>query len=193
MRGRHHDASVTLQTELGRARVLGDAADRAVISDVLALHEKYLIAIYHMFTAVDAGDTALANEIDGKEVDPRFDAMEARVVAASEAHHAEAFRRLDKLVDVQKSVLVATPIVFAIGMGLVVFFGLVLRNQRRRTAEAVMHETMAVGRSEKRLRALIQNASDVVLICSADGTVTYQSPTAETNWGYAADGLLGRP
>jgi PAS domain S-box-containing protein len=37
---------------------------------------------------------------------------------------------------------------------------------------------------------LVQNASDVVLICTAEGTVTYQSPTAETNWGYAAGGLL---
>ena len=192
VRGRHHDASVTLQAELVRARALGDAADRTLIGDVLALHEKYLLAIYHMFAAVDVGDTALANEIDGKEVDPRFDAMEARIVAASEAHHVEAFRRLDKLVEVQKSLLTATPIVFAIGMGLVVFFGLVLRSQRRRTEEAIVHEATAVGRSEKRLRALIQNASDVVLICSANGTVTYQSPTAETNWGYAADGLLGR-
>jgi PAS domain S-box-containing protein len=193
VRGRHHDASVTLQTKLTRARVLGDAADRAVIGDVLALHEKYLVAIFHMFAAVDVGDTALANVIDGNEVDPRFDEMEARVVAASDAHHAEAFRRLDRLVDVQKSLLVATPVVFAIGMGLVVFFGLVLRNQRRRTAQAIMHETMAVGRSEKRLRALIQNAFDVVLVCGADGAVAYQSPTAETNWGYAEDGLLGRP
>jgi diguanylate cyclase (GGDEF)-like protein/PAS domain S-box-containing protein len=143
-----------------------------------------------MFAAVDAGDTTLATKIDGAEVDPRFDAMESLVVAASDSHLVEAFRRLDELANVQRSVLAATPLVFAIGIVLVVFFSHVLRAQRRREEQAMKHEATAVSRSEKRFRALVQNASDVVLICTAEGAVTYQSPTAETNWGYAAGGLL---
>ena len=172
-----------------RARA-SEPGDEALIDKVLVLHKDYLLAIDHMFAAVDAGDMTLANKIDGAEVDPRFDAMESLVIAASDSHHVEAFLRLDELAFVQKSVLAATPLVFAIGIALVVLFSRVLRAQRRREAQAMKHEATAVSRSEKRFRALVQNASDVVLICTAEGTVTYQSPTAETKWGYAAGGLL---
>ena len=40
------------------------------------------------------------------------------------------FDRLDELAYVQKSVLVATPLAFAIGIGLMLFFSRVLRNQQ---------------------------------------------------------------
>jgi diguanylate cyclase (GGDEF)-like protein/PAS domain S-box-containing protein len=186
VRGGHHKAAVSLLTALDRAQAIGEPADRALINDVLAMHADYLLAIDHMFAAIDAGDVVRANEIDGTEVDPRFDTMEAQVAAASTAHHAAAARRLDELAYVQKGVLVATPLVFALGIGLVVFFDFFLRAQRRRADEIVR-------RSEKRFRALVQNASDVVLICTSEGSVTYQSPSAGTVWGYAADGLLGRP
>ena len=193
VRRRHREASDVLRAQLALARVAGEPGDAALIDKVLALHKDYLQGIDDLFTAIDAGDSVLASRIDGSEVDPRFDAMEGLVLAAADAHHLEAFRRLDELTHIQKTVLAATPVVFAFGMGLVAFFWKVLRGQRRRTEQAIRHEAAAVGRSEKRFRALVQNASDVVLICTAEGTVTYQSPTAETAWGYAADGLLGRP
>ena len=173
--------------------MVGEPADGVLISDVLAMHKEYLLAIDRMFAAVDAGDTTRANEVDRTEVDPRFDNMEARIFAASDAHHAAAVQRLDELAYVQTNFLAATMFAFALGMGLVVFFEFILRAQRRRADEAKTHETIAARRSEKRFRALVQNASDVVLICTSEGTVTYQSPTAGTAWGYAADGLVGRP
>jgi diguanylate cyclase (GGDEF)-like protein/PAS domain S-box-containing protein len=190
VRKRHRAASDELVAQLARARASAEPGDEALIDKVLVLHKDYLRAIDHMFAAVDAGDTTLATKIDGAEVDPRFDAMESLIVAASDSHHVESFRRIDELANVQRSVLAATPLVFAIGIVLVAFFSRVLRAQRRREEQAMKHEATAVSRSEKRFRALVQNASDVVLICTAEGTVTYQSPTAETNWGYAAGGLL---
>ena len=193
IRKRHRAAAGELLKQLARARASAEPGDVELIDKVQVLHKDYLLAIDHMFAAVDAGDTALATKIDGAEVDPRFDAMESLVVAASDSHHVEAFNRLDELAYVQKSVLVATPLAFAVGLGLMVFFSRVLRNQRRREEQAMKHEALAVKRNEKRFRALVQNASDVVLICSAEGIVTYQGPTAETMWGFAADGLVGRP
>lgn len=193
VRGRHHEAATSLLAALERARVVGEPADGVLISDVLAMHKEYLLAIDRMFAAVDAGDTTRANEMDRTEVDPRFDNMEARIFAASDAHHVAAVQRLDELAYVQTNVLAATMFAFALGMGLVVFFKFILRAQRRRAEEAITRETNAARRSEKRFRALVQNASDVVLICTSEGTVTYQSPTAETNWGYASDELVGRP
>jgi len=193
VRAGHRQAAASLLAALERARAGGDSAAVALVGDVLKMHDEYLLAIDRMFAAIDHGDTARANEIDEAEVDPRFDAMEARVVAAADAHHAAAVQRLDELADVQASVLVATPFAFALGMGLVIVFGRILRVQRRCADEASVREATAVSRSEKRFRALVQNASDVVLICNAAGTIVYQSPTAETAWGYAADGIVGRP
>lgn len=46
-------------------------------------------------------------------------------------------------------------------------------------------------RGEERLRSLIGNAADVILILDAKGTVRYQSPAAELVWGYAAGDLVG--
>ena len=192
VRGTHHEAAVSLLAALGRARMLAEPADGPLISDVLAMHDEYLLAIDHMFAAIDAGDATRANEIDGTEVDPRFDAMEARIAAASDTHRAQGVQRLDELTDIQTSVLVVTPLVLALGIGLVVFFNLILRAQQRRVGEALTHEAMVARRGERRFRALVQNSSDVVLICNSEGTVTYQSPTAETTWGYAPDGLVGR-
>ena len=47
-----------------------------------------------MFAAVDAGDTELANKIDGAEVDPSFAEIETRIDAAATAHHALAAENL---------------------------------------------------------------------------------------------------
>jgi PAS domain S-box-containing protein len=82
--------------------------------------------------------------------------------------------------------------VFAVGMVMVLFFALILRAQRRRTVLAIKQEATAVIRSEKRFRALVKNATDVVLISTIGGVVTYQSPTAESAWGYSSDGLVGK-
>ena len=48
-----------------------------------------------------------------------------------------------------------------------------------------------VRRSEARFRSLIENASDGVLILSADGRVTYQSPAVERILGYKPESILG--
>ncbi len=151
---RHYEAASSLLTALERARAIGEPADSSLIGSVLATHREYLLAIDRMFAAVDVGDVARANEIDRTAVDPLFDDMEARVFAASDAHHAAAVKRLDQLAYVQTGVLAAIICAFAIGLGLVVFFELILRAQRRRAAEAKVHERIVVRRSEDRFREL---------------------------------------
>ena len=59
--------------------------------------------------------------------------------------------------------------------------------------EALAREAEVTGRSERRFRSLIQSASDVVLICSRGGAITYQSPAAEAAWGYGYKELLDVP
>ncbi len=125
--GQHHEAATSLSAAMERARALGEPADRSLISDVLAIHKEYLLAIDRMFAAVDAGDITRANELDRTDVDPKFDDMEARVFAASDAHHAAAVQRLNELAHVQTSVLAVTICAFAIGIGLVILFDFILR------------------------------------------------------------------
>ena len=52
-------------------------------------------------------------------------------------------------------------------------------------------EASSIRASERRFRGLVQNTSDMILICAAPGAITYQSPAAGSIWGYPADGLLG--
>ncbi len=46
-------------------------------------------------------------------------------------------------------------------------------------------------RSEARFRALVQNASDVITVLEADGTVRYESPAIQRVLGYRPDELVG--
>ena len=152
--GRHREAAIALLAALENARRLGEPADRALISDVLAIHTEYLVAIDRMFAAVDAGDITRANELDRTDVDPKFDTIEARIFAAYDAHGAEAVQRLNELAYVQTSVLAVTIFAFAVGMGLVILFEFILRAQRRRADEARKHEAIVIRDSENRYRAL---------------------------------------
>ena len=192
VRARHHAAAISLTSALQVASALGGPVDVALIDDALAKHKQYLQSIDHMFAAIDAGDTARANEIDGAEVDPTFDAIETRVDTSAETHRARAVGYLNRLARIQTAVLMSTPAVFALGMGLVVIFWGVLRAYRRQVDEAMKREGAAVRRNEQRFRSLIQHASDVVLICTSAGNITYQSPAAKSTWGYSDEGLLNQ-
>jgi PAS domain S-box-containing protein len=87
------------------------------------------------------------------------------------------------------------------------------RNGERFWAEVVLRSTridgkecvLAVGRDitarkqaedalrqkEEYYRALIENASDVISVINADGTIRYESPSVEQVFGYRPDELLG--
>ncbi len=47
--------------------------------------------------------------------------------------------------------------------------------------------------SEQRFRSLVQNASDLITVVDADGTITYESPSKERILGYGPQELAGRP
>ncbi len=177
---------------LDRARPLASPTDVRLIDHVLAMHTDYLGAIDRMFDAIDAGNVALTNRIDSDKADPVFSKMELLILAAAANARRRSAAQLDALATLETRVLVATPLVFAFGLGLVVFFWIVLRRYETQVRDAAAHEAALVRRSEKRFRAMIQHASDVVLIATASGAITYQSPATETSWGYAPKELRDR-
>ena len=59
------------------------------------------------------------------------------------------------------------------------------RKELRRTGELLL-------RSEQRFRALIEQSTDLVMVLAADGRITYLSPTARQELGYAPEQLVGK-
>jgi diguanylate cyclase (GGDEF)-like protein/PAS domain S-box-containing protein len=55
--------------------------------------------------------------------------------------------------------------------------------------EALSPALLGVRLSEERFRKLAENASDVIMIVTADGSLTYHSPAAEHIWGYSPAAL----
>jgi len=48
-----------------------------------------------------------------------------------------------------------------------------------------------LGRNEARFRSLVQNASDVIIVCDAEGNILYESPAVERVLGYSPDDRIG--
>ena len=188
----HRQAAEALLASLNEAVALGDVADAPLVAHVTATHKDYVGGVDAMFAAIDAGNPALAAQMDGEKVDPYFDVIEEEVKTAAATHRANAAQHLVRFDRVQATVLVATPVGFVLGMGLAVFFWFLIRRLRQQAEDGLIRETNALRDNEQRFRALVQNTSDVVLICSAEDSITYQSPTSEAAWGYAADALVHR-
>ncbi len=66
----------------------------------------------------------------------------------------------------------------------------VFKDNMIRADALAAREASSIRASERRFRSLVQNTSDMILICAAPGTITYQSPAAGSTWGYPADELL---
>ncbi len=183
-------ASAGVIFDLERARQVSADATK-VVEEMLPEHARYLDASRRMFAAIDAHDAALTERIDEEEGDPAFDALSAHAQAMAAVSRVRAALALQKLGTLQTGVAVATPIVFAAGLALVVFFWRVMRNFEAAAGAAREREAEAIGTSERRFRALVQNSEDMVLISDRDRVITYQSPAAEGFWNLGAGALLG--
>ncbi len=149
------------------ASVLADDSDTRVIDGVLAMHATYLNEFDRMIAAFDAGETALSDQIDVQQVDPVFAKIVNAVDAAASAHRQKTLAALADLDAIERRISATEPAVLAVGLGLVLLFGLVLRAYRRQ-----------LRRGGQRYRSLVQNASDAVAIVDADGVIGYVSPAA---------------
>jgi diguanylate cyclase (GGDEF)-like protein/PAS domain S-box-containing protein len=80
---------------------------------------------------------------------------------------------------------------FAMIMGMFAQYreALVIERERSQGLEEIARLSR---QSEVRFRSLVQNTSDVILILSGDGTLSYQSPAAEAAWGYGVNELVGQ-
>jgi diguanylate cyclase (GGDEF)-like protein len=132
---KYQDAANTLVEKLKAVKNL-EPSEAANVDKILALHESYLKSISRMFAAVDAGDPRRVLAIDSGEVDPSFGEIDQLVNAAADQRQGEAEQRRADFTRVQNLVLVATPIIFIIGLALIYTFWSALRTYQNRVDQA---------------------------------------------------------
>ena len=96
----------------------GDQADAALAREMLALHDDFLAATERLLGAMAAGDPAQARLIDANLAQPYFASMQTLLTAAAEKRVAEGRAALAALETRSQWVIVAAPVVFAIGFAL---------------------------------------------------------------------------
>ncbi|MFL9920504.1 EAL domain-containing protein [Paraburkholderia fungorum] len=173
VRREHSEAGEALDAALNKAIAL-EPGNSTLLLGLLEKHAKYRSFAKLMFEAVDDHDITKANEIDEDLADPLFDDIEQKVLAAAAQHRDDATLQLDRLVTVQRIVLISTPVVLLIGVGLALLFLQMLRRIRKNADAAAQG---ALRTSEQRLQALVANTSDAILVSDVDGTVIYEAPT----------------
>jgi diguanylate cyclase (GGDEF)-like protein len=131
--------------ELQYVQAHGDKNDRAPINAVVAEHAAYLRATGLMFAAVDDGNTKRVRAIDGGQVERIFNNIEDQVTLSANREHAVALANLEQLHQDETTVLVATPIAFAVGMALLaLFWGIVINFRQRAERQAAENEYQAL-------------------------------------------------
>ncbi|MBB3082772.1 putative bifunctional diguanylate cyclase/phosphodiesterase [Geodermatophilus sabuli] len=123
--------------------------------------------------AAAAENPAIAEAFEEEFVDPYYDALETVVKGEAREHWADASRSLDAMGDSQRLLVVATPVVFGLGLGLVGWFTAVLTRSRRATvAQAERNRQQALHDALTGLpnRTLLRQRGDAALEALAPGT-----------------------
>jgi signal transduction histidine kinase len=111
----------------------GDQEDAQLARDMLALHDDFLAATERLLGAMAAGDPEQARQIDENLAQPYFVAMQDRLTAAAEKRVAEGREALASLEVTSRWVMVAAPLVFAIGFALLLGLWRILSQNERAT------------------------------------------------------------
>jgi diguanylate cyclase (GGDEF)-like protein/PAS domain S-box-containing protein len=170
-----------------------------------------LISTLTALRQVDASAMTLALErdtgrlyADGVQEMPAFTSANARAAAQAVWSHfsptvtalgrdAAADAALQQRVAEQASSRATRAFVgsLAIGLALLVLLGSQLYRIGRRSL-LVEQRRAFERRSEERIRALVENASDIITVVGPDLAVRWQSTTVERTLGHGADTLVGR-
>jgi diguanylate cyclase (GGDEF)-like protein len=132
VRGSHEVAKRRLGADLQKVLKLDTSAEtRETISRLLKLHWRYDQASRRLFSAVDAGDTELATQLDHQTIDPIFGVLEYGIHLQARAAQAAALEHSAQLRDQQEGAARAIAIAFAAGLLLLGCFAFVLLRARR--------------------------------------------------------------
>ncbi|HET6210953.1 MAG TPA: PAS domain S-box protein, partial [Jatrophihabitans sp.] len=115
---------------------------------------------------------------------------QATLTALGRATHAllHTLDRRRTTLDLQAKALYASMLVLA-SFGWMIWFRRLVSRHRGLQRQLTEQQAHAVG--EQRLAALIRNAADVVVVCEADSTVSFITPSARSVLGHDGDVLIG--
>jgi diguanylate cyclase (GGDEF)-like protein len=133
------NATMLLTRALLAASHSGEADELIAGRKQLALHSRYLQAITEMFAAIDAKNADGIERADSKS-EPIFLQFKQLVNTSTGLHRKEALDSLAALNSVHHTTLVATPVVFGVGLVMIFVLLMVLRAYQRRMDEAMQAE-----------------------------------------------------
>ncbi len=171
-----HEAAVGFMTEL-----LGQAGNRAPLSQLDGDVNRYLTGVMEMFRLLDASRRPEAIKVAEDRVDPPFEDLRISLGEAR-SYYATAGERAIRQANIASlaAVLIAVSLIW----------GLLGRAARHRTeTQALATERRTLSASEARWRALILNGEDAILVVDPTGAVAYASPNADRVLGLPAGGL----
>jgi PAS domain S-box-containing protein len=184
------DPSLAARVGQTRARMdslLGDLRRSRAAVETLATVEarygSYVDALERQFALIAEGRIAAARALDQEEVDPKHEAVSQALVAAAAAYDSQA-QRATTLAAFGSLAILA---VAALGIAFL-FRG---RQRIRQATRVALAEEVVRRESEDRFHALIQNASDAILITDAEGRIGYATPSVASVFGVAAEKLVG--
>jgi diguanylate cyclase len=165
VRQRYQQAASALVAALDVVHELGSRKDRVLAERLEADHARYLDAIGRLFAAVDTSNTKRVLAIDNDQVAPLFSAIEEQVDAAADARHHQALASLHALRRTETFVMVATPIAFATGLGLLgVFWAIVVGYQRRTEQQTAETKHQAVESQHRALHDALTGMANRTLL-----------------------------
>jgi diguanylate cyclase (GGDEF)-like protein/PAS domain S-box-containing protein len=140
-------------------------------------------ALRQVLALIGDGRIAQARQNDDRSVTPLFEHLVRglEVLAPKEGAEADQAQKAAQ----RRSIL--SPLVGIVGI-LVPLFAVVALRRRARRAGA---REQLLQQSERRFRALVQNASDTILVIDGDGTVKTAQGSAGELLGYATEDLVG--
>jgi diguanylate cyclase len=129
----HRAAQQAVRSALADVDHLGLSRDQTQARTLLADHTLYVEAATLLFAAVDRHESAVTvTEIDNRQVDPVFGAMQNEIYASAALHQSEAMSQLAALHRTSRLVLVLDLATLIAGVTLIAIAGAALTRSRRR-------------------------------------------------------------
>ncbi len=143
VRAEYDAATAATRNALVQMATVSDHDD-ARLGEWLRLHERYGEAVEGLIAAARV-DAAGAEQYEEDVVDPHYDALEAVVKGEAREYLATANDALHSMGRSQRLLMVATPLLFGLGLLLVGLFAVVLNRSRRATlAQAAENRRQAL-------------------------------------------------
>jgi PAS domain S-box-containing protein len=176
IRRSHAGAARSVVRVLGVIGRSGDAADRALVHQLLIEQRRYVGSTHRLFARIDADETDEALQIETLEIDPLHASVNANIQRATEPHRVAAAKALDALDSAAQLVLLST----LVALLLIVLLTGVLVRMRRRAGERLRTE-------RDFLSAVLYSIEDGIIACDETGRLTVLNRASRRLLGALAD------